>query len=226
MAGTLPGVETARRRRFRGSTGMTGWSDSSFSINSVLGSTRTRGFYEARFVPTSLSVKINLLYMNLSASKMLCFFYSLLCLIIKQQTSMIINQSDQDEKLGGVARKAKERLDERLRTHRQERYSRGGSLVEESGRNTISSSMVVGDLQMEGFGLKRSGSKRFNWGKMGSIWKSSDQDECVVCLERFKVGEKLDRLPCAHRFHSVCLLPWLERHTHCPCCRMSVLGAN
>lgn len=78
---------------------------------------------------------------------------------------------------------------------------------------------------MEVFGLKKSGSKRFNWGKMGLNWKSSDQDECSVCLDKFKVGEKLARLPCAHRFHSVCSLPWLESHAHCPCCRMSVLGS-
>ncbi|XP_021990224.1 probable E3 ubiquitin-protein ligase RHY1A isoform X1 [Helianthus annuus] len=195
MAGTIPGVESARRRRFHGG------SDSSFTINLGYRSTRSRDFYNTHLTTTSFL-----------------------------QTCMI-NNSDQDGKLGCVARKAKERLDERLRSHRksetnssQER-SRGASLVKEIERKP-SSSMVVGDLQMEGFGLKRSGSKKFSWGKMGLIWKSSEQDECVVCLEKFKVGEKLDRLPCAHRFHSVCLLPWLESHAHCPCCRMSVLGSN
>ncbi|KAK1417219.1 hypothetical protein QVD17_26344 [Tagetes erecta] len=197
MAGTLPGVETARRRRFHGSNG---WSDSSFNSNSAFGSTRNRGFYNTHFNSTLFSQR------------------------------SVINHYDQDEKLGGVARKAKERLHERLRSHRksetnsQER-SRGGSLVEEIGRKP-SNSMVVGGLQLEVFGLKKSGSKRFSWGKMGLVWKSLDQDECVVCLEKFKAGEKLDRLPCAHRFHSMCVLPWLERHAHCPCCRMSVLASN
>ncbi|KAL8234967.1 hypothetical protein R6Q59_021067 [Mikania micrantha] len=193
MAGTIPGVECARRRRFHGSTGLTGWSGSSFTMNSM----RNRGVYDTHFTSTSVS------------------------------RSSVINQSDEDGKLGGVARKAKERLDVRLRSHwkpeinSQER-SRGASLVEEIERKPRSS-MVVGDLQMEVFGLKKSGSKKSNWGKMGLIWKSSDQDECVVCLEKFKDGEKLGRLPCAHRFHSVCLLPWLESHAQCPCCRMSVL---
>ncbi|KAI3803032.1 hypothetical protein L1987_31180 [Smallanthus sonchifolius] len=154
-----------------------------------------RGFYDTHFTSTSFS-----------------------------QRSMI-NQSDQDGKLGGVARKAKERLDERLRSHwktetKSQERSRSASLVEVCGRNPRSC------MQMEVFGLKKSGSKKFNWGRMGSIWKSSDQDECVVCLEKFKVGERLDRLPCAHRFHSMCLAPWLESHVHCPCCRMSVLGSN
>ncbi|KAI7728559.1 hypothetical protein M8C21_001077 [Ambrosia artemisiifolia] len=162
MAGTIPGVESARRRRFHGG------SDSSFTMYSGYRSTRSMCFYDTRLSTTSFLVK---------------------------QTCMI-NHSGHDM-LGGVARKAKERLDERLRSHRkseinssQER-SRGASLVKEFERKP-SSSMVVRDLQIEVFGLKRSVSKKFNWGKMGSIWKSSEQDECVVCLEMFKVGEKLD----------------------------------
>ncbi|KAI3814654.1 hypothetical protein L1987_14297 [Smallanthus sonchifolius] len=197
MAGKLPGVECARRRRFPGSTAC---SDSSFIINSAFGSTRSWRFYDTHFTSNSFS-----------------------------QRSMV-NQLDQDEKLGGVARKAKERLDGRLRSHwkseinSQER-SRGASLVDETRRKP-STTMAVGDLQQEVFGLKKSGSKMFNWGKIGLNHKSSNQEECVVCLEKFKAGEKLDRLPCAHRFHSMCLLPWLKGHAHCPCCRMSVLGSN
>ncbi|KAI3714938.1 hypothetical protein L6452_21900 [Arctium lappa] len=197
MAGTIPGVETARRRRFRGSSGCP---DSSFLINSAFGSTR-RLSYDTHLNSTS--------FLHRS----------------------MVSQSDEDGKLGGVARKAKERLEGRLRGHwksetnSQERL-RGANLVQEIGRKPTTSSMVVGDLQMEVFGLKKSGSKRFNWGKMGLNWKSLDQDECVVCLDKFKVGEKLARLPCAHRFHSMCLLPWLESHAHCPCCRTNVLGSN
>ncbi|XP_076918019.1 uncharacterized protein LOC143578271 [Bidens hawaiensis] len=184
MAGTIPGVESARRRRFYGGNGS---SDSSFVINSAFGSSRNRSFCDTRFSSTSFSNR---------------------------------NQSDQDVKLGGVARKAKQRLDERLRSHRKSEIN-----SQERSREPTSS-IMVGYLQMEVSGLKKSGSKKFSWGKMGLAWKSSDQDECVICLEKFKVGEKLDRLPCAHRFHSMCLLPWLEGHAHCPCCRMSVLGSN
>ncbi|KAL8223449.1 hypothetical protein R6Q57_018924 [Mikania cordata] len=142
----------------------------------------------------------------------------------------MISQSEQDDNLGGVARIAKERLDGRLRSHwkteinSQER-SIGSSIVENTGRKPGTCTMI-GDLQAEVVGSKKGGSKMFNWGKIGLSGRSSDQGECVVCLEKFKVGEKLDRLPCAHRFHSTCLLPWLEGHAHCPCCRMSVLGLN
>lgn len=89
-----------------------------------------------------------------------------------------------------------------------------------------SNCMEVGDMQMEIFGLKKNGSKRFSWGILGLNWKSSDQNECAVCLEKFKFNEKLTRMPCAHRFHSMCLLPWLKSNAHCPCCRTSVLGSN
>ncbi|KAK9060691.1 hypothetical protein SSX86_021397 [Deinandra increscens subsp. villosa] len=197
MAGKLPGIECARRRRFGGSNG---WSDSSLVINSAFGSTRCISFYRTHFTSTSFS-----------------------------QRNMA-NQSDQDEKLDGVARKAKERLDGRLRSHwisetNSPERSSGVTTIEES-RGKTSPSTRVGDLQAGAVGSKKGGSKMCNWWKMGLSYKSSDQEECVVCLEKFKAGEKVDRLPCAHRFHSTCLLPWLEGHAHCPCCRMSLLGST
>jgi hypothetical protein len=73
---------------------------------------------------------------------------------------------------------------------------------------------------MEVYGTKRSGSKRFNWAKLS--WKAADQDECTICLDRFKSGETLVHLPCAHRYHPRCLVPWLENNGHCPCCRMEI----
>ncbi|KAL4589860.1 hypothetical protein LXL04_002771 [Taraxacum kok-saghyz] len=184
MAGKIPGVEIARRRRFGG------WSDNpSFLINSAFGSARSRVFYHSHLTSTSFSQR----------------------------------RSDEDEKLGGVARKAKHRLDEKLRGHCK-------SEIDSQERSEIgtksSACMVVGDRQMEVFGLKKNGSKRFSWGRLWLNWKSSNQEECAVCLEKFKFSEKVTRMPCAHKFHSICLLPWLKSHAHCPCCRTSVLGST
>lgn len=64
--------------------------------------------------------------------------------------------------------------------------------------------------------------KRFSWGRKLMKWKASEQDECSVCLERFRSGEPLLHLPCAHKFHSTCLVPWLQANAHCPCCRASL----
>jgi len=188
MAGMLPGVECARRRRFHRSGA------SSDSPNMAAhGGTRRLSFC----LYTS-----NHESHHTSASS--------------QQRSLL-NQVDQDKKLEVVAREAKERLDERLKTHRKPEAKSKGSLKCVKGR-----SAVIGELYTEVFGSKKGGSRRFSWSKLS--WKASDQDECAVCLEQFKAGETLVHLPCAHRFHVRCLVPWLENNAHCPCCRMGIIS--
>ncbi|KAG7364913.1 ring finger domain containing protein [Nitzschia inconspicua] len=44
--------------------------------------------------------------------------------------------------------------------------------------------------------------------------------ECCVCLENHMLDERVTRLPCAHIFHSHCILDWLTHHScTCPVCR-------
>ncbi|XP_020591698.1 RING finger protein 150-like [Phalaenopsis equestris] len=52
--------------------------------------------------------------------------------------------------------------------------------------------------------------------------RSSKTDICAVCLDGFRVQQKVIWLPCAHRYHSSCVLPWLADHSHCPYCRTEV----
>ncbi|XP_031106991.1 probable E3 ubiquitin-protein ligase RHY1A isoform X1 [Ipomoea triloba] len=128
-----------------------------------------------------------------------------------------IGKANQDEKLGAAAREAKERLDERLKSgHCKSDHKRNGRKEAEKR------GMVMGDVQMEVYVLK---SKAMKWArKLG--WKASEgEEECAICLDQFKVGETLMHLPCAHRFHSRCLLPWLHTNAHCPCCRMGILSS-
>ncbi|KAK4369876.1 hypothetical protein RND71_009351 [Anisodus tanguticus] len=193
----LPGVECARRRRFHQSSG---WLDSS----------QTSGFSSTRRSSFCLYTSSHDYPLNSSSSKQ------------RGPTS----QAYQDEKLGEAAREAKQRLDERLSARWKSQNKR--SLNNKQSQNQRQSivenrpNLGVDNLQGEVFsGLKKSGSKKFNWAKM--IWKSSEQDECAICLDQFKIGDNLMQLHCAHKFHSKCLVPWLESNAHCPCCRMAII---
>ncbi|KAI6679209.1 hypothetical protein NL676_033090 [Syzygium grande] len=193
MAGMLPGVEFARRRRLHQGGGA--WSDP--PVTAAYGSVRrcSMSLYSRSHEPHHHS----------SSS----YF---------QRGAM--NRGCEDEKLGGVAREAKERLDEKLRTQRIKSECRrsnadGIRTIDQEGDSHLRREVVPGN------GLKKGGgTKRFSWGKLS--WKATDQEECAVCLDSFRAGETLIHLPCAHRFHSRCLVPWLESHSQCPCCRMAV----
>ncbi|PIN18620.1 Ubiquitin--protein ligase [Handroanthus impetiginosus] len=42
---------------------------------------------------------------------------------------------------------------------------------------------------------------------------------CSVCLDDCEIGSEVKEMPCKHKFHSGCILPWLELHGSCPVCR-------
>ncbi|KAK9705349.1 hypothetical protein RND81_07G050200 [Saponaria officinalis] len=47
--------------------------------------------------------------------------------------------------------------------------------------------------------------------------------ECSICLENFVEGNDLVSLPCGHRFHTLCLSPWLKTCGECPYCRSCIM---
>lgn len=49
--------------------------------------------------------------------------------------------------------------------------------------------------------------------------------ECEFCLEDYKDGDELTRLPCMHIFHRTCIETWLATESVCPNCRLDFLDA-
>jgi hypothetical protein len=45
---------------------------------------------------------------------------------------------------------------------------------------------------------------------------------CTVCLQKFKLEEKLATLSCAHTFHFACLQEWGKYKQECPLCRSAI----
>ncbi|KAI9125864.1 hypothetical protein K1719_003282 [Acacia pycnantha] len=134
------------------------------------------------------------------------------------QRRSVLYQARLDEKLTGAAGEAKERLNERLRSAQMKSSDKRQNIKEKK-----KSKEGRPELHIEEYGSKKSGGSRmmFNWKKLS--WKASDQEDCAVCLESFKVGDTLIHLPCAHKFHCSCLEPWLQNNNYCPCCRTSII---
>lgn len=50
----------------------------------------------------------------------------------------------------------------------------------------------------------------------------SDSAECVICLEKFQVGDAATRITCGHLFHESCVKKWLCSSNQCPVCRFEL----
>ncbi|KAJ3330255.1 hypothetical protein HDU76_006079 [Blyttiomyces sp. JEL0837] len=61
---------------------------------------------------------------------------------------------------------------------------------------------------------------------MVGFYRGSDDEECVICLERYQAFELLRELPCMHLFHKECIDPWLRMNSHCPTCRLNAITAS
>lgn len=57
----------------------------------------------------------------------------------------------------------------------------------------------------------------------GEDVKSSQAEECCICLELFASGDRLHKLAtCSHLFHASCMTSWLKGHNFCPLCKQVI----
>ena len=49
-----------------------------------------------------------------------------------------------------------------------------------------------------------------------------DNKKCAICLEDYKIGDKISYLPCFHLYHYKCIKKWLKCSTKCPLCKKEV----
>ena len=47
-------------------------------------------------------------------------------------------------------------------------------------------------------------------------------NECAICCEEFKVGDRSLKLLCRHAYHADCVLGWLKTKSSCPLCRVNL----
>uniref|UniRef100_A0A1J3F3M8 Uncharacterized protein n=1 Tax=Noccaea caerulescens TaxID=107243 RepID=A0A1J3F3M8_NOCCA len=172
MAGMLPGVECARRRRFYGGAPPVELSNTA-SGKAATGQVWTR---RPSFSLYTTSYESHQAYVSFSERNVRNKSYG----------------EDNDEKLVGAAKEAKERLDERLRNPRRRQNSKDkvNKLEQRKGEN-------YGELPTEVVGLKKRRGKLVEW--FG--WRVRELQDCAKCLDRFKTGETLVHLLCSQKFH-------------------------
>jgi hypothetical protein len=101
-------------------------------------------------------------------------------------------------------------------------HSTGSIRARGSGGEGSASTSSSAAVQREVYSKKGVMRWLMRWGRLR--WDAADKAKCAVCLDQFRAGDVLAHLPCGHRFHWACALPWLEGTSRCPFCRSAVHG--
>uniref|UniRef100_A0A0E0K6C5 RING-type E3 ubiquitin transferase n=1 Tax=Oryza punctata TaxID=4537 RepID=A0A0E0K6C5_ORYPU len=199
MAGMLPGVECARRRRLRqgGGEAPCGTRRPSLCLYA--------GGHDHALLGSSSS---------------------------KQQRSACEKQHGWWT-LDSNVREAKERLDQKLRSAApvvvvKRHNSAGKSQVagtsmssSDGGEQPATASDTAAAAPQWDVYTRKEGRPR-RWLRRLGRRPTPEEEECAVCLEELCAGEAVAHLPCAHRFHWGCAVPWVQAASRCPVCRAAV----
>ncbi|XP_074587252.1 uncharacterized protein LOC141843116 [Curcuma longa] len=123
--------------------------------------------------------------------------------------------------MGESALAARLRLEEKLQ-------SMHGSHRPPTSSSSSSSSTACGAASLGGvrrsLGFEGAAGRSAAFGRASDAQASSRSrvEMCAVCLEEVQTQQRVTWLPCAHKYHTECLLPWLAARSQCPCCRIHV----
>lgn len=56
--------------------------------------------------------------------------------------------------------------------------------------------------------------------------KTTDHEDCTICLSTFRSRETMITLPCRHHYHAACVTKWLKVNKTCPVCKYELFGAS
>ena len=56
--------------------------------------------------------------------------------------------------------------------------------------------------------------------------KNINEENCLICLEKYSIGDKICYLPCLHLFHFFCIKKWIKIKNRCPLCNVSIKSNN
>ncbi|KAL6008076.1 hypothetical protein ACLOJK_033582 [Asimina triloba] len=130
-------------------------------------------------------------------------------------TSTFSSSSSSSSSLDETTLKARTRLEEKLGKGVGSRWGKHQSRKDrQADHQTVSdkksTEKMMGMMTVE----KARGSDR----KI----KTAEKEICAVCLEEITTKQIITSLPCFHKYHYDCLLPWLNAHSQCPYCRTHV----
>lgn len=84
---------------------------------------------------------------------------------------------------------------------------------------------MIGSLVGEGTENNQQGVSQNILDQLPSRVFHQDRDrpeQCPICIENFKTGDKVRTLPCLHQFHEGCVDNWLRNKNTCPICKHQI----
>lgn len=52
--------------------------------------------------------------------------------------------------------------------------------------------------------------------------ENKENNQCVICLNEYKMGEEVKETQCKHKYHKECIKDWFKENNTCPTCRRNL----